>query len=142
MVLSWVRRGLRTGILTTRYPAAAEDMPQGFRGKPTLDANRCLADQGCNTCVQTCLPGALSMVEVVGGMNHGESGASQLTLDYARCIMCGLCVTACPAGALRMTEDYELASTNREDLRIVTFFAPATPEDDTNGKEGNNGKSA
>ncbi len=51
MVFSWVRRGLRTGVLTTRYPAVQEHMPEGFRGKPVLDANRCLADQGCEACV-------------------------------------------------------------------------------------------
>ncbi len=142
MVLSWVRRGLRTGILTTRYPAAGEHMPEGFRGRPVLDANRCLADQGCSACVQVCLPGALSLIEVVNGAGSMEGEASQLALDYARCIMCGLCVTSCPADALRMTEDYELASTNREDLRIVTLFAPTSGEDDVNSKERNNGRSA
>lgn len=46
MIFSWVRRGLRTGVLTTRYPAIHEQMPEGFRGKPAFDAKRCLADQG------------------------------------------------------------------------------------------------
>jgi hydrogenase-4 component H len=144
MVLSWVRRGLRTGVLTTRYPAAEERMPQGFRGRPVLDANRCLAGRGCNTCVQVCLPGALQLRAAVhgNGVDSAGSEAEQLTLDYARCIMCGLCVSSCPADALRMTEDYELATTTHEDLRIVTLLAPALDEEDTDSKEGNNGRSA
>lgn len=137
MVFSWVRSGLRTGVLTTRYPAVHERMPQGFRGRPVLDANRCLAGQGCNACVQVCLPGALSLVEVV------DEGASketlQLTLDYARCIMCGLCVTACPTDALHMAQDYELAASNREDLQMVALFSSGADEDDANEKEEKHG---
>lgn len=148
MVLSWVRRGIRTGILTTRYPATKEDMPDGFHGRPVLDANRCLADQGCKACVHVCLPAALSIKdkevlnEVDSGQEEGE--AWQLALDYARCVMCKLCVTSCPADALHMTEEYELASSNREDLRLVTLFALPMDEDDTNGKEEerNNGRFA
>lgn len=144
MVLSWVRRGLRTGVLTTRYPAAEEHMPPGFRGRPALDADRCLTGQGCELCVQVCLPGALQLRAAVHGNGADATGseAEQLTLDYARCIMCGLCVSSCPADALRMTEDYELAATTHEDLRIVTFFAPTMSEDDTDGKEGDNGRTA
>src|SRR5260221_51962 len=133
MVFSWVRRGLRTGVLTTRYPAVHEQMPQGFRGRPVLDANRCLAGQGCNACVQVCLPGALSAAEGVDDGTNKET--LQLTLDYARCIMCGLCVTACPTDALYMTQDYELAASNREDLQMVALFSSGTGEDDANEKE-------
>jgi len=130
MVFSWIRRGLRTGVVTTRYPAVQEQMPQGFRGRPVIDANRCIAEQGCNACIQVCLPGALNAMDIVNkeeGMTHEE--VQQLTLDYARCIMCGLCVTACPEDALRMTADYELAAGKREDLCDVSLFLPPTDEE-------------
>jgi formate hydrogenlyase subunit 6/NADH:ubiquinone oxidoreductase subunit I len=136
MMLSWVRRGLRTGVLTTRYPAVDERMPEGFRGRPVLDASRCLADHGCTACVEVCLPDALSLREVADGTNGTGNGSIQLTLDYGRCIMCGLCVAACP-DALRMTEDYELAARHRNDLRIINVLVPAASGDDTNSKEGN-----
>ena len=142
MVLSWVRRGLRTGVLTTRYPAAHEQMPPGFRGRPVLDADLCIAAQGCNACVQVCLPGALSLTEIVNGAVETSDASPQLTLDYARCIMCGLCVTACPEDALQMGGDYELATRTREDLRLVTVFAPSTSVDSENGKEKNDGRTA
>jgi hydrogenase-4 component H len=142
MIFSWVRRGLRTGVLTTRYPAVQEHMPEGFRGKPVLDANRCLAGQGCDACVQVCLPAALSLTEAVHRTSGTSQEARQLTLDYARCIMCGLCVTHCPADALRMTEDYELAVSDREALRFITVFASSIDEDDANGKEKDNARPA
>jgi len=137
MVFSWVRKGLRTGILTTRYPAVHEQMPEGFRGRPVLDASRCLAEQGCSACVQVCLPAALELKQ---GAQSDGAGALHLTLDYARCIMCGLCVAACPTEALRMTDDYELAARHREDLRIINVLEIATDSKRVNGKEKNNGR--
>lgn len=139
MVFSWVRKGLRTGVLTTRYPAVDERMPEAFRGRPVLDAHRCLSGRGCDACVRVCLPAALQLKEF-----SGETGnrTVQLTLDYARCIMCGLCVTACPADALRMTGDYELAAQQREDLRVTSVFESAPGSEQLNGKEQSDGKSA
>lgn len=130
MLFSWLRRGLRTGILTTRYPAIYEAMPEGFRGRPILDAERCLADRGCNACTQVCLPSALTLTSLVPqheGSTHPEG--QQLTLDYARCIICGLCIAACPEDALHMTPDYELAARTRENLRSVSLFIPSAREE-------------
>ncbi len=139
MIFSWIQRGLRTGVLTTRYPAAIEHLPEDFRGRPVLDASRCQAVRGCDACVQICLPGALAL------QNNGDGTTQEpdrrLILDYGRCIQCGLCVTACPTGALHMTADYELATKDREDLRMVTVFALPTKSDrKENGKEESNGR--
>jgi hydrogenase-4 component H len=135
MIFSWIRRGLRTGVLTTRYPAAIERLPEDFCGRPALDASRCQADQGCDACVQVCLPGALTLQEDRDATTQEPD--RQLILDYGRCIQCGLCVTACPAGALHMSADYELATKDREDLRLVTVFALSM---NTDGKEESNGR--
>lgn len=139
MVFSWIRRGLRTGVLTTRYPAVQEQLPEAFRGRPVLDASRCIAEQGCSACVQVCLPQALDLQEVA---ETAENETTELVLDYARCIVCGLCVDACPQQALRMTNDYELAASKREDLRVVTLFAPADQAGGEDLKEESNGRYA
>jgi|SRR5579884_1080707 formate hydrogenlyase subunit 6/NADH:ubiquinone oxidoreductase subunit I len=107
MQLGWIVKGLRTGRVTTRYPAAPEPQPGLWRGRPVLDPRACRAADGCRACVAVCLPDALRL--------EGDN----LVLDYGRCVMCGLCVPACPAGALRMEPDYELAVTRPADLRVA-----------------------
>lgn len=129
MLFSWFWRGLRTGVLTTRYPNVHEEMPEGFRGRPILDAERCLADRGCDACTQICLPSALSRKSFAfEDEGNRQQEGQQLMLDYTRCILCGLCVTACPEDALHMTQEYELAARTREDLRSVFLFVPSAHE--------------
>ncbi len=36
-------------------------------------------------------------------------------IDMLRCVMCGLCVDACPEEALVMSKEYEMAAFSRED---------------------------
>ena len=46
----------------------------------------------------------------------GERYGVVYQINYLRCILCGLCVEACPTRALTMTNDYEIADDNRESL--------------------------
>ena len=46
----------------------------------------------------------------------GERYGRVYQINYLRCILCGLCIEACPTRALTMTNEYELADDNRADL--------------------------
>ena len=48
-------------------------------------------------------------------MSPGERYAKDYQINYLRCIMCGLCVEACPTRALTLTSYYELSFTSREE---------------------------
>jgi NADH-quinone oxidoreductase subunit I len=50
-------------------------------------------------------------------------------INYLRCILCGLCIEACPTRALTMTNEYELADDNRADLiyEKTDLLAPLLP---------------
>ena len=109
MQLKWLWRGLRTGVVTTRYPAARETMPPGWRGTAVLDGARCEIEGSPPPCVRVCLPRALSVVQ-------SGPGSPRLQLDHGACIACGLCVTACSRQAMSMAADFELASSSRSRL--------------------------
>ena len=50
------------------------------------------------------------------GISPGERYGAVYQINYLRCILCGLCVEACPTRALTMTNEYELADDSRESL--------------------------
>ena len=55
---------------------------------PSIEPSRCVADRGCRACVEACPRGAIAF-----------SGAG-VSIDPARCDLCGLCTTACPVEAV------------------------------------------
>ena len=50
-------------------------------------------------------------------------------INYLRCIFCGLCIEACPTRSLTMSNDFELADDNRQDLIFTKeqLMAPLLP---------------
>ena len=95
---------LRSGVVTTRYPAEQSVPPDRFRGLPLLRPGSHLPPPSI------CPTGALSE-RTDGGRRHVE-------LDVARCVFCGRCAENPWAGAVAMGRDFELATRRRDDLPI------------------------
>lgn len=125
--LGWIVEGLRTGIVTTPYPKQHDPTAtDGLRTRPLLRPERCIAASGCDACVQVCLPHALTLEpwsETPATSGPADSPTSPaaatqaLWLDLGRCIGCGLCAAVCPADALVMANDTELAAQEQHALR-------------------------
>jgi Ni,Fe-hydrogenase III small subunit/Pyruvate/2-oxoacid:ferredoxin oxidoreductase delta subunit len=105
-LLARARQGYRTGA----YPAEEPTLPSLFRGRPEIDAARCIA--GCAECIAACPTRALTV---------GEAGPA---LDLGRCTFCEECMAACPAGAISFTRDWRLAGSRRADLVLIDAERP------------------
>jgi NADH-quinone oxidoreductase subunit I len=54
--------------------------------------------------------------ELCARYSPGERYGAVYQINYLRCILCGLCIEACPTRALTMTNEYEIADDSREHL--------------------------
>jgi len=82
---------------TLAYPRQPSVPPDGFRGKPELDAEKCV---GCGACAQTCPMGAINVTDEV---------ERSIRVWYGKCSFCGRCQDVCPEDAISLTSAYELA---------------------------------
>jgi Ni,Fe-hydrogenase III small subunit len=104
-MIKWFLRGVSRRRITSRYPAAEEPAPAGFRARAVLDRDA-TPPETARRAAAACLPAALSL----------DAGVS-LRLDGSRCIACGLCAIE-SGGALVMDPGYELATTSRDALLV------------------------
>ncbi len=95
---------LRTGVVTTRYPAVPSVPPDRFRGAPVFRPGSHLPPP------DVCPTGAIS--------EQVDSEGRRVTLDLARCMFCGRCAADPWADAVVMGRDFELAARSRDDLRV------------------------
>ncbi|GAB3305943.1 NADH-quinone oxidoreductase subunit NuoI [Epidermidibacterium keratini] len=105
-----------------KYPEVKHIVKPRYHGRHVLNRHpdgleKCV---GCELCAWACPADA---IYVEGGNNTdearfspGERYAKVYQINYLRCIFCGLCIEACPTRSLTMSNDYELADDNRQDL--------------------------
>lgn len=129
-------------VVTEQYPKEAKQTAPRFHGRHQLNRwpdglEKCI---GCELCAWACPADA---IYVEGASNSDEpdaDGNSQrfspgerygrvYQINYLRCILCGLCIEACPTRALTMTNEFELADDNRADLiyEKSDLLAPLLP---------------
>ena len=107
---------------TIDYPNGPRTTAPRFHGRHVLNRHpdgleKCV---GCELCAWACPADA---IYVEGGDNTedarfspGERYGAVYQINYLRCIFCGLCIEACPTRSLTMSNDFELADDNRQDL--------------------------
>lgn len=78
----WVLRGLREGVVTTRWPARPDPYAQTWRGPATIIGQR---RENAAVLAPLCPTGAI-----------GPGPSQELALDQGRCVLCGRCVRERP----------------------------------------------
>jgi len=122
-------------VTTESYPENKKATKPRYHGRHVLNRHpdgleKCV---GCELCAWACPADA---IYVEGGDNTeearfspGERYGAIYQINYLRCIFCGLRIEACPTRSLTMSNDYELADDNREDLIFTKeqLMAPLLP---------------
>jgi Ni,Fe-hydrogenase III small subunit/ferredoxin len=98
----WALRGLRNGVLTTRWPARPDDYAAATRGPATVLPGRENAEASVADAPGLCPSGAIV-----------TDPSGRIRVDQGRCIQCGRCVAARPdvfgwstgPGAATLTRD-------------------------------------
>jgi Ni,Fe-hydrogenase III small subunit/NAD-dependent dihydropyrimidine dehydrogenase PreA subunit len=98
--MNLIRARLRQGNRTMAWPDGPARLPLRFRGRPILQPSLC--PQGCRLCADACPTAAITV--------------APLRLDLGRCLFCPSCAAACPTGAVRLSNDFRLAVSTRDDL--------------------------
>lgn len=99
---------LRAGKVTLPYPFQPSETPEGFRGRVTLDVNKCI---GCGGCAEVC-PTRLIRV------TDPSPEKRVLEFELERCVHCGRCEEVCPEDAITLDREFETATTDNRQLRI------------------------
>jgi Ni,Fe-hydrogenase III small subunit/formate hydrogenlyase subunit 6/NADH:ubiquinone oxidoreductase subunit I len=107
-----LQKTFSVGTATANYPRIAPRLAEQFRGCPEFDFN---AWSDARPAADACPTGAIAV--------RDSYGVRQVTVDYGRCIFCGECEQASVDGAVRMTQRFELATTDRRYLVLTAEYA-------------------
>ncbi|HTX46313.1 MAG TPA: hypothetical protein VMD48_08550 [Solirubrobacteraceae bacterium] len=99
---SWFLRGLRRGVVTTRYPKTIDPWTRDLPAAPAFHAHR-LTTALADRLAEQCPAGALAREE------------AELVVDLGRCTGCGRCVDL-GGGAVVNSGAFLLATSNRAAL--------------------------
>jgi Ni,Fe-hydrogenase III small subunit/formate hydrogenlyase subunit 6/NADH:ubiquinone oxidoreductase subunit I len=106
-----LQKTVRTGTVTANYPAEPAKISDRFRGRPSFDFDKW---KDARPAAEVCPTGAISLSD------KGDS--RKVAVDYGLCVFCGLCAEASSEQAVRITQEFELATSERSNLVLTAEY--------------------
>ncbi|MFZ1084236.1 MAG: NADH-quinone oxidoreductase subunit NuoB [Terracidiphilus sp.] len=110
------KKSAQTGLVTIGYPQKPAQISAQFRGAPAFDF---AAWRDARLAAEACPTGAIQI--------RDADARRTVTVDYGLCNFCGECAEADASGAIKITQNFDLAVHERDDL-IVTAEYPLQPD--------------
>src|SRR5664279_1454482 len=106
-----LQKTVRTGTVTANYPAEPVKISDRFRGRPSFDFDKW---KDARPAAEVCPTGAISLSD------KGDS--RKVAVDYGLCVFCGLCAEASSEQAVSITQEFELATSDRRNLVLTAEY--------------------
>jgi len=106
-----IQKTVRTGIVTKAYPAELAQVSEHFRGRPDFDFEKWT---DARPAAEVCPTGAISL--------RDSNDSREVTVDYGLCVFCGLCAEVSSDQAVRITQEFELATKSRRNLVFTAIY--------------------
>ena len=112
-------RNMLRGPITVQYPhekrRASRARALGRRARSTTRTARPSAPRASSACARAPTTSSRSTSPPT---EDGSKHIDRYRYEIGACMMCGLCVEACPFDAIEMSHEYELARTDPAELAI------------------------
>ncbi len=105
------------GLFTIQYPEQRRKIPENFRFHPMLvyeeksDQPRCTA---CGICARVCPTQCIWIERMVDDKGRPKAQPAGFWIDATICMSCGFCAEFCPFDAIKMNQEHELCTANRD----------------------------
>jgi len=96
---------------TVLYPFVPVDVRPDYRGRIEYYPEKCI---NCGMCQKVCSPQAITTVEET----TPDGKDIHFTFDLTSCTFCGTCEDFCEHGAIRLSQDFHMASEDVNDLMV------------------------